>query len=70
MRPAVQPNFLSVKQFNEERTKKENWDTISSGETKDQLDEKFDSIQDRKMYVPGVFERNDYFDRIFPSLKV
>jgi hypothetical protein len=35
MRPADQPNFLSTNQFKEERTKKENWDTISSGETKE-----------------------------------
>lgn len=36
----------------------------------EEMKEKYDSIQDRKMYKPGVFERNDYFDRIFPSLKV
>jgi len=32
--------------------------------------EKFDSILERSLYLPGIFERNDYFDRIFPSLKV
>lgn len=34
------------------------------------MKEIFDSIADRQLFVPGIFERNDYFDRIFPSLKV
>lgn len=34
------------------------------------MDEKFDSIDDRELNNPGMFERREYFDRLFPSLKV
>lgn len=34
------------------------------------MDEKFDAIHDRIVNNPGFFEKHDYFDRIFPSLKV
>lgn len=70
MRPAEQPKFMTKQQFRIEKTNKENWELLSDGEYKELMDEKFDNINDRTMFVPGIFERNDYFDRIFPSLKV
>lgn len=34
------------------------------------MEAKFDSIDDRELNNPGMFERREYFDRLFPSLKV
>ena len=34
------------------------------------MEVKFDSIDDRELNNPGMFERREYFDRLFPSLKV
>lgn len=31
---------------------------------------KFDSIDDRELNNPGWFERREYFDRLFPAVKV
>jgi hypothetical protein len=61
---------LTLKQFAEEKANRENWETLSNGEYKEDMLEKFDSLDDRELNNPGFFERRHYFDRIFPSLKV
>jgi len=70
IRPILQPNFLTRHQFKLEEAKEENWDAFSAGDHKEDLEEKFDTIHDRIVNNPGFFEKHDYFDRIFPSLKV
>lgn len=69
-RPSLQPNFLTRHQFKLEEAKEENWDALSAGDHKVDFEEKFDSIHDRIVNNPGFFEKHEYFDRIFPSLKV
>lgn len=32
--------------------------------------EKFEARDDRELNNPGMFEKSEYFDRIFPSLKI
>jgi hypothetical protein len=61
---------LTAKQFAEEKANKANWETFSSGDYKEDMIAKFDSIDDRELNNPGFFERRSYFDRLFPSLKV
>lgn len=70
MRPKSQPNFLTRHQFKIEVAKKENWDNFSAGDFKEDFSEKFEAQGDRVLNHPGWFEKKDYFERIFPSLKV
>lgn len=69
-RPKSQPGFLTRHQFKIEEAKEENWDAFSGGDFKTEFDDKFDQKHDRVVNNPGFFERHEYFDRIFPTLKV
>lgn len=44
MRPLVQPKFMTPQQFEDEKTVPENWDVISTGNTMEEMKEKYDSI--------------------------
>ena len=61
---------MTQKQFKIEKANRENWEVLSTGDFKEEMDQKFDQIDDREFFDPGFFERNHYFDRIFPGLKV
>lgn len=69
-RDNLQPNFITQYEFNIEKAKRENWENQSSGDYKEDFAEKFESIEDRVLNHPGWFERNPYFERIFPSLNI
>lgn len=62
--------FLNRHQFKLEQAKRENWETFSSGDYKVAMVEKFEARDDRELNNPGMFEKSEYFDRIFPSLKI
>lgn len=61
---------MSRHDFKMEIAKRENWDTFSSGDYKQDFEEKFEVQDDRKLNQPGMFEHSKYFDRLFPSLKI
>jgi len=65
-----QPEFITKKEFEEELEKKENWDTISAGDFQAEFDEMFEEIDRRQKPKLGFFEQKEYFDKIFPSLKI
>jgi len=70
MRPHSQPNFLTRHEFKIEIAKRENWEVFSAGDHKEDIAEKFEAWDDRELNQPGIFERSEYFERIFPSLKI
>ena len=70
MKPKIRTDFMTERQFQIERAKKENWELFSSGDWKEDMDQKFQSMDDREIINLGWFERKKYFDRLFPSLKV
>ena len=45
-------------------------DCISAGDYEEAFEERFDLLEERGLEKPGFFERRDYFDKIFPSLKI
>lgn len=69
-RPKHQPSFLSRHQFKVEYAKRENWENFSSGDYHEAMIEQFETRDDRDLNNPGMFEKNTYFDRIFPGLKI
>lgn len=70
MRPENQPNFITRHQYKIEIAKRENWQVTSAGDFKADFADKFEELSDRELNHPGWFEKQDYFERIFPSLKV
>jgi hypothetical protein len=48
----------------------DNWDTISAGDTIDELDDKLEFIDIRKKPKLGIFDKSKYFDKIFPGIKI
>lgn len=50
--------------------KKENWDVISAGDYQGEFDEMFEEIDRRQKPKLGFFEKKEYFEKIFPSLKI
>ena len=50
--------------------KPENWELFSTGDYKADFEDKFESLDDRILNRPGIFERTEYFERIFPSVKI
>ena len=50
--------------------KPDNWDTLSGCDHEDEYDERFDMIESRTRPALGLFEKNPYFDRIFPGLRI
>lgn len=70
MRPKNLPNFQTRHQFKIDYAARENWENFSSGDYKEDYADKFETIDDRELNHPGMFEKSEYFDRIFPSLKI
>jgi len=70
MRKNNQPEFMTVEQFSTEQMKKENWGDLDAGMYEQDFDEKFAEIDKRKLPKLGWFEKNNYFDSIFPSLRI
>lgn len=66
----VQPNFISAEEFQDELDKKENWDGISAGDHEREFEEQFEMLEERERPKLGIFERSEYFDKVFPSLKI
>lgn len=48
----------------------ENWDTISAGDTIDDLDDKLEEIDIRNKPKLDFFSKSKYFDKIFPGVKI
>ena len=48
----------------------ENWDSLSNGDTKEQLQEKVHVIEERIEEKMGIFEKSRYMENLFPSLKI
>jgi hypothetical protein len=66
-----QPEFLTQEQFLDEAMKDENQDDcISAGDFEEAFEEKFDIIEEKSKPKLGIFEKVEYFDKIFPSLKI
>lgn len=70
MRDKDQPKFMSVREFKEEKANRDQWENFSSGDFKEDFVDKFESKDDRELNNPGIFERNHYFERIFPGLNI
>lgn len=70
MRKKNQPEFMTVEQFETEFMKKENWGGLDAGMYEQDFDEKFAEIDKRQLPTLGWFEKNNYFDSIFPSLRI
>lgn len=70
MRPHSQPNFLTRHEFKIEVAKRENWEVFSTGDFKADFEDKFEAWDDRELNQPGLFEKMEYFERLFPSLKI
>ena len=69
-RRTVQPDFITREEFQTEIEKRENWDTISAGDHQEEFDEMFDELDSRTRPSLGYFEKREYFDKIFPGLKI
>lgn len=54
----------------EEICEPENWESLSNGDTKEQLQEKVNVIEERVEEKQGFFEKSRYMENLFPSLKI
>jgi len=69
-RPLAQPDFMTTAEFDEEIQKKENWDVISAGDYQEEFDEMFEEIDNREKPKIGFFDKKEYFEKVFPPLKI
>lgn len=69
-RRTSQPDFITREEFQVEIEKPENWDTISAGDHQEEFDEMFDELDKRTRPSIGYFEKREYFDKVFPALKI
>jgi hypothetical protein len=62
------PEIFTAEQIQLELAEEER--ALSSGDFDDDLDAKTKIISDKNLPKQGFFENNDYFDSVFPSLKI
>lgn len=62
------PEYFTSEQIQLEIAEEER--ALSSGDFDEDLDAKIKIISDKNLPKQGFFEKNDYFDSVFPSLKI
>lgn len=71
MRASKQKDFITVDEFDEFALQAENIDDcFSAGDFEEEFDDKFDVLDRMNAPKLGVFDKYEYFDHIFPSLKI
>lgn len=70
MRPKDQPNFVSRTEVINDLRDHENWENISAGDHEEGFEEKIEEINERQREEIGWFEKNAYFQKLFPSLHI
>jgi hypothetical protein len=64
------PNILTADELVVVQEELVNEDNISAGDFQDEFDEKRDNLEQKSLPKSGMFERNVYFYKLFPSLKI
>ena len=66
----VPSTFLTKQEHIKDLREPENWDTVSAADNEEEFEAKFKMIDERKRDDLGWFEKNRYFQNIFPSMKI
>lgn len=61
-RREVQPDFLTLEEFDDIKDQQENWEAISAGDLEDEIENKVEFLSHRGKPKMGFFEKSRYFN--------
>lgn len=68
--PEKNADFLDREEIEDDLREQLDLDNVSAGDFDQELDDKTKALANRNAAKLGFFERNSYFDQIFPSMKI